>query len=179
MEGLKTVVSAPSRRAETAYSGERTERDDEGWQAQQRNQAAIDDAETEAREDRDRQPKRAKLGQLGDRQPGHRGRGQDRPHRQVDAAGEDDEGHACGEHGVDRGLLKDDAEILSREEAAVGQIVKARAQQQQHRQHAGGADQEPYALTPGLLRGCEARSRGLCLRRSIMHRAAPCRSRVP
>jgi len=47
MEGLKTVVSAPRRRAQTADGGQRTECDDEGRQAQQRNQGAIDDADDE------------------------------------------------------------------------------------------------------------------------------------
>src|SRR6185437_5466581 len=100
--------------------------------------------------------------------------------REIDAAGEDDEGHACGEHGVDRRLLQHDAEILSGEEAAVGQKMEAAAEDQQHWQHACGADQKPYALTPRLLRGCETRSgSNVCLRRAVMHRAAPSPWRAP
>ncbi|MGX1044968.1 hypothetical protein AB7M41_004674 [Bradyrhizobium diazoefficiens] len=41
--------------------------------------------------------------------------------------GQDDEGHARGKHGVDGGLLQDDAEILSGEETAIRQVVKAGA----------------------------------------------------
>ena len=168
---------------QTTHGGERTQRDDEGRQAQQRDQRAIDDTEAEAGEHRDRQPERPEIRKLGDRQSGHRGRGQDGADRQVDAAGEDDEGHACGQHGIDRGLLQNDAEVLAREETALRQKMKADAQQQQHRQHADRADQQPYALTPRLLRGRGAGSRGgggfRPLRRTVTHRAAPSRWRAP
>ena len=44
----------------------------------------------------------------------HGGRREDGADREVDAAGQDHEGHARRKHGVDRGLLRDDREVLRR-----------------------------------------------------------------
>ena len=56
----------------------------------------------------------AALGDDGGTQAGQR---HDRAHRQVDAAGEDDEGHADGEQAVDRDLAHDVEQVERLEEA--------------------------------------------------------------
>ena len=178
------VGAEQARRA--AHGGQRPQRDDEGRQAQQRDQPAIENTEDGAGEHRGRQPQRPEIGEFGDDQPGHRRRRQYRADRKVDAAGEDDEGHACGQHCIDRGLLHHDADILAGEEAAVRQDMKADAQQQQHRQHADRANDHPRTLPFRLLRGGKTgRGRGglggggIGGSAVLRHRAAPFRWRVP
>ncbi|MGY4368991.1 hypothetical protein ACVW1A_005056 [Bradyrhizobium sp. LB1.3] len=183
---MNTVVVGAEQARRTAHGGQRPQRDDEGRQAQQRDQGAIEDAENGAGEHRGRQPQCPETGEFGDDQPGHRRRRQDGADREIDAAGEDDEGHARGQHGIDRGLLHHDADVLAGEEAAVRQDMKADAQQQQHRQHADRANDHPRTLPLRLLRGGNTGPGwgGLCRygvggSAVLRHRAAPFRWRVP
>ena len=184
--GIEDRGVGPDEARQAANGGERAERDDEGRQPQQRDQCAVDEAKDQPGEHRGGKPKLAETRHFRDDQAGHGRGGQDRSDREIDASGEDDEGHAGREHGVHRRLLQHDAEILSREEAPVRQEVKADAQQHQHRQHADGADEDlgPLTLSPprsiadGSNAGLDARGERVLGRALRRHRAAPFRSRA-
>src|SRR5690606_12286058 len=75
------------------------------------------------------------------------GEGHDGAHRQVDAAADDDEGHANGDH-ADRGSLHEDSEDIAADPGGVAVEVRAgdRADEQQHDQHADEREVAPDRL---------------------------------
>ena len=133
--GLNWVVSPPSRRAKprTAVSDPRVTM--KGGSFAKAMSTPLTRPRTEAREQGGRNAEHAPFGDQGAQDRHHRGGGQDRADRQIDAAGQDDEGHAGREHGVDRGLLHHDRQVLEAQEPA-GHELEHDAEDDQHRQHA-------------------------------------------
>ena len=110
---MNTVLSCAEQPRDAANRGQRAERDDEGRQPQRAISTPLTRPKTrpdsEAGRDAEHAPARDACDTIS---ADHGGRGEDRADRQVDAAGQDDEGHAGGEHDVDRRLLRDDREVL-------------------------------------------------------------------
>ncbi|MEJ1974274.1 MAG: hypothetical protein WDM96_18000 [Lacunisphaera sp.] len=97
---------------------------DEGEQPQPRDQQAGEPAAKRGggnAAQRGEQGRHALLQQQGD---DHGAEGDDRADRQVDAAGDDDERHAERRDADDGGLLKDDGEIVPRNEGVEAQRRK-------------------------------------------------------
>ena len=164
----RRVVAEQPRQA--AHRGQRAERHDERRQAQERDQHAVAQADDEAGQQcRDN----AEIAErLRHQQADDGRRGEDRPDRKIDAAGQDHERHAGAEHRVDRGLLGDDRQVLPGQEPALaGEVDPADldqyAEDDQHRQHADRADERRASV---LLRASAGRS-GLTLADGVAHAA--------
>ena len=89
---------------------------------------------------------------------GHRAERQDAPHREIDAAGDDDQRHAAGEDAVDRRLAQRVAVHRRLPERAVG--VEDRADQEhQHQREHGASGGCGRAGAPAASRGPPGRGR--------------------
>jgi hypothetical protein len=121
---------------------ERAERDDEGLQPAVRNQHAVDHATGDAHAQPDghpgpgRHPGGQQAGRDHGRQRGHR------TDRQIDAARDDDQGHAHRNAGIDAALLQDVDEV-ARAEEGWGERRKDREDQHQADQGAHVAPRQP------------------------------------
>ena len=104
--GLKTVVSLPSSRARPRTAVSEPSVTMKGGRRRNAISAPLTSPKTEPGQQRRRDAEQPQPGICEASSADHGGRGEDRADRQVDAAGQDDEGHAGGEHGVDRGLLQ-------------------------------------------------------------------------
>ena len=115
--GLKIVVSWPIRRARPRTAVSEPSVTMNGGSSQKRDQRAVDQAEHQPDQ---RAPPGCRAspsrGSFEARSAVIADGGEDRADRQVDAAGQDDEGHARREHDVDRGLLRHDRDVLQAEE---------------------------------------------------------------
>ena len=104
---------------------------------------AAERADAHAAEERERNGDDERQVLVGhDQRADDRAQRQHRADRKVDAAGQDDEGHARGEHGVDRDLDEDLEKVLGRGEIGRGQREEDHDQDESRRRRPPRASQK-------------------------------------
>ena len=116
--GLKIVVSCPISRAMPRTAVSEPSVTMNGGSLRREISAPLISPKP-ARPQRDRHGEAAEARNVDASKAATAGRRQHGAHRQVDTAGQDDEGHARSQHDVDRRLLRDDRQVLQAEEMSV------------------------------------------------------------
>ena len=110
------------------------ERHDEGRQSGEGHQRAVEQAQHHAEHQRGRNGQPGEFGNERHHHRRHRRGAENRPHREVNPAGEDNKGHSRRQHDVDRRLTGDVEQVALSEEVGRNK-AKNRHNQDQNRQN--------------------------------------------